>query len=1154
MWPCGWSGCDRIFGGEAVIDSAGDGAVAESGKAVGPAGHEAVRVGLLGVIAVGRGGELVALPGARARLLVAALAAHPGRSRSAQSLIDDVWGEQPPRAPMNALHTQVSRLRAALPEGALEIGPAGYRLGLREDEVDLTLARRLERQARELHAAGDHRGCVELVTRARGLWRGEPGADLPPGPVAAELADLAATRWHALDELESAAREAAGDLDGAVAIARRIVAGRPFDEPAHGVLMRLLAASGRGTEALDVFAALRGRLAAELGTDPGPALTALNLAILRGEPMTVDGRSAAPVGTERPARSEPIQKPAPAKEFEDSAHATSSAVGLRAAPNPLLGREADLAALTGSVRTARVTTVLGPGGTGKTRVANELGARAATERAVVLVELASLRADPDDIDGTRADIEAAISATLGVGEIGRDNAAVRRNRALDSRRRLRDALNTRPILLILDNCEHLVDAVADVVADLVGACDQLTVLTTSRSPLAITAETVYPLPPLAIDAHGSPATELFMARARAVRPSVRLDPEAVARLCRTLDGLPLAIELAAARVRTMSVEEIETRLEHRFALLRSGDRSSPERHRTLHAVIEWSWNLLDEPQRIALRRLCRFPAGFTLAAAESVAGGPEVGEVDAAVDGLVSQSMLTVLEDDDAGVVRYRMLETVREFGEERLAAAAEADAVMARMALWARDFALDAAGRYPTDEQVRVVLSVGTELDNLLAALRYAIDRGDGRTVYTVFPIVAALWMVRGAHAELVSWLPRILAVPQPVPRPDTIDAELQVLSCVIMCMHLFYSGDVHREIAAVRVRARRLLRSGVVLMPIARFAAEMVCTEPDFIRGARKLTAGTRSPDNLVRAVSLLVRANLRENMGDVRGSLRDSLRAMEMPVFEHVWGTAMLCQHLGQLASQTARYAESTEYYRRAVEAQLLLRAHDESVETRSFLAWSLIGAGEYDRAQRELEFAGRFVDGGAAPDDPVLRPNHRRAAVQAGWAELAFARGDVEVGLRRGRDTLALLAWPTDHPGPGPGDIMGACGVLDQHILYGRLDAVPDLPCQIMTVALGRLVQFWDLPQIGMVAAAIGSYLAAREQDPEISRELLVLAERTVARQDIPSMRLSRHLDLHRATLGEEELAAARRSVASLGRRRCADRIMTLLAEINTRMCE
>ncbi|WP_369639632.1 BTAD domain-containing putative transcriptional regulator, partial [Nocardia sp. JMUB6875] len=244
-----------------------------------------ITVALLGEIAVRRDGALAAVPGARARLLVAALAIHPGRSRSAQSLIDEVWGEDPPRSPMNALHTQVSRLRSALPEGALEIGPAGYRLVLAPEQVDLTLAQLLEKQARQARAAGDGVACLEAVTAARTLWRGEPAADLPPGPVAEELTTLAATRRRALDALELAAREAVGDLPAAIELAEQAVAADPFDEPAHATLMRLLATAGRTNEALDVFATVRTRLVDQLGADPGPALVALNTAILRGEPL-----------------------------------------------------------------------------------------------------------------------------------------------------------------------------------------------------------------------------------------------------------------------------------------------------------------------------------------------------------------------------------------------------------------------------------------------------------------------------------------------------------------------------------------------------------------------------------------------------------------------------------------------------------------------------------------------------------------------------------------------------------------------------------------------------------------------------------------------------------------------------------------------------
>ncbi len=1145
-----------------------------------PAG--AVRVVLLGEIAVSRDGAgPVAVPGARARLLVAALATHSGRSRSAAALIEDVWGEQPPRAPMNALHTQVSRLRSLLPDGTLEVGPAGYRLTLTEEQIDLTLARRLERQARERHAAGDDAGCLELVVRARALWRGEPGADLPPGPVAEDLAEAAVTRWHALDELESASRETSGDFDGAVRIARRIAAARPLDEPAHGTLMRLLAAAGRSNEALEVFASVRARLAAELGADPGPALAELNMAILRGEPKISRGHSAgrtaedgAPVNgsrsaTPRSARSEAASPDAPALDasrnsvspdaassdaaFPDALSRngaqTFGAIGLRAAPNQLLGRATDLVALEDLLIASRVTTVLGPGGTGKTRVANALGLRTTQRSPVVLVELASVRAAPDE---ARAEVETAIGAALGVAEVAREGTGLRPGFRIDSRQRLRDAVAARPMLLILDNCEHLVDAIAEVVADLVGACDRLTVLTTSRAPLEITAETVYPLPPLTIDEHGSPATELFAARARAVRPSVRLDPAVVARLCRTLDGLPLAIELAAARVRTMSVEEIEARLEHRFTLLRSGDRSSPQRHRTLHAVIDWSWNLLDEPQRIALRRLCRFSAGFTFAAAELVADGPEVGDIAAAVDGLVSQSLLSVL-DDEFGGIRYRMLETVREFGEERLTEAAEADLVMDRMALWAKDVAVAAYHRYAIrKDQVPVVLEVGVELDNLLAVLRHALDSGHAETVYTVFPLAGMLWALRGAHGELIGWMPRVLAVPPPPAQPEEPLDDLQMAAQAMLAMHMAFGGFGLRAGAVLRTRIRRLLRGSTTLTPGSRFIGELLCLRPTPIRVGRKLSEGVRSADLETRTNALMLRANLRENAGDLYGSMRDAQYARRDVPESDVWSTAMLYQHLAQLSAQTARYRESADHYRRAVDALQQFRCFDEVAEMSSYLAVSLVGAGEIEQAREVLERAAGFVEGDAGPEDPVLRPNQRRAALQVGWFELALAQGDVEAGLRRARRALELLAWPAAEQVPGPGTAVTAAAVLHAHLLNDGLDAVPTLPQELIDFTRDQFLLYIDRPQIGSVAVAIGSYLLTVGKFPDTGRELILLGLKAKARQDVPSARIDRHLALHAASTTEELMAPVRERVARLGRRSAGERILVLLEQLSGKL--
>ncbi|WP_378734272.1 BTAD domain-containing putative transcriptional regulator [Nocardia brasiliensis] len=1116
-----------------------------------PAG-EPVEVALLGEIALRRDGALAALPGTRSRLLLAALAMRPGRSRSAQSLIDDVWGEQPPRAPMNALHTQVSRLRSLLPDGALEIGPAGYRLTLRADRVDLSLAAELVHRAHEYDAAGDHAACLDTIAHARALWRGEPGADLPPGEVADALRAAASSRLAELDALEQAARESNGDIEGALRVARHRADADPLDEPAQLALMRLLAAAGRPNEALTSFAAFRELLAERLGADPGPALVELNTAILRGETLgrnnsgrnTLGGNTFAAPGVGPAAAPQTLgaatlssnggaAAPDTAPEFT-----VPTAIGLRAAPNVLLGREDDLAELDRLLQVSRVTTVLGPGGSGKTRIANELGTRVSTTRRVVLVELASVRADGAE---ARIEIEAAISAALGLSDVGYGTTPLR-NR-VDMRQRLREAVAARPMLLILDNCEHLIDAVAVVVADLIGVADRLTVLTTSRAPLMITAETVYPLPPLTIDPAGSPATELFAARARAVRPGVRLDPEIVAQLCRTLDGLPLAIELAAARARVMSVEEINLRLTDRFALLRHGDRSSPERHRTLHAVIDWSWNLLDDSQQRALRRLCRFPAGFTLSAAEQVASGPEIDDVATAVDGLVNQSLLTLLDDEVLGT-RYRMLETVREYGEEQLSRnPAEADLVIERMMAWAKDYATDAAQRYFTGDQMELALSVGTELDNLLAALRYALDRRDALTAYTVFPVVSMLWVLRGSHMEVVGWAPRVAELHPPLTGPDAPAPDLALMSYQTMFMHLAYSNGAVRDLARVRSRVRRLLRSRADITENNRFIAGLVLTRPDGRGLSRLIAHAVRSDDPETHASALLLRANLRENLGDLRGSMVDAVRALDTFGQDNVWTAAMVCRHLGQVHGQIAEYPKALEYYRRSLGLLQALGAYEDTVETRAMLVAALVGNGELEQARHELDLA----LGSAEIDGPIDGHNQLLATVLHSAAEVALAEGDIEGGFARYQRALELSGWPGIEVNSGPGILMLGASVVAARVLYGAADTAGELVDRIVDGAAPMLAQHRDLPQIGAIACTVGSYLVVTEQDPVRGLELVALAPNVFCRQDFPSMRWSRHADLVGQVLGADQVAAARTAANRLRRRDSADRIMRLLRE-------
>ncbi|MFF7938970.1 BTAD domain-containing putative transcriptional regulator [Nocardia gamkensis] len=1105
-----------------------------------PAG-ESVVVALLGEVALRRDGLLTPLPGARSRLLLTALALRPGRSRGAHALIEDVWGEQPPRSPMNALHTQVSRLRSALPEGALEIGPAGYRLTLAAEQVDLSSVGERVTRARELRAAGDISGCLAQIAGARALWRGDPGADLPPGDLADELRHAAGRRSAELDELELAAREGGGDIAGALDLARLRAAADPLDEPAQLTLMRLLAASGRSNEALESFAAFRSRLADQLGADPGPALSAAHTAILRGEPIgpTAPPRALTPVASAGYRTGSPATSTASA---EAAPEPQPAAMGLRAAPNALLGRTDDLAALTDLLDGSRVVTVLGPGGAGKTRVANELGARVARTRPVALVELASVRAEGGD---ARVEIEAAIAAVLGLSEVTFDTATLRSGQTVDLRRRLRDAVSARSMLLILDNCEHLVDAVAVVVADLIGVAPRLTVLTTSRSPLTITAETVYPLPPLTIDPAGSPATELFAARARAVRPAVRLDPEIVAQLCHTLDGLPLAIELAAARVRAMSVEEINERLADRFALLRHGDRSSPERHRTLHAVIDWSWNLLDTEQQAALRRLCRFPAGFTLSAAEAVAGGADVTDVAAAVDGLVNQSLLTVLDDELLGT-RYRMLETVREFGEEQLAATAgEPDAVDTRMMRWAKDYADDAASRYMTGDQVHLALSVAAELDNLLAALRCGIERRDAATAYTVFPVIATLWVIRGSHMEVIAWAQRVIELEpgdfgREGPRPDLVLVTYQMTF-----LHLAYTNGSAREIAVLRLRVRRLLRRSVELSENNRFIARVVLTRADTRGLSRLLAEAARSADPETRGTALLLRANMRENQGDVRGSTIDAINALDVLGRENVWSVAMVSRHLGQVCGQIAQYAESVTYYRRSLDLLQRLGAYEDTVEIRSLLVASLVGAGDLEQARRELDLALGTPD----LDTSSLGQNRLLSTVMQSSAEVAFAMGDTAGGFARYERALELFGWPDQALGPGPGALMLAAAALAAQVLHGGVGSSSVLAAQLAELTVPMMTQYRDLPQIGGVACAVGSYLIAVDREIGMGLDLLMLAPNVFCRQDFPSMRWQRHLDAAIAKLGADRVAQARSRLGHLRRSESADRIMRMLQSLS-----
>ncbi|MEU8388190.1 BTAD domain-containing putative transcriptional regulator [Micromonospora sp. NPDC048842] len=651
-------------------------------------------------------GREVPVGGPRLRALLALLLLDAGRVVSAERLIDGLYGEHPPRGAANALQSQVSRLRQALPAGhdPVEFHPAGYRLVVDPDDVDAYRFERLAGAGRRALVDGDWPRAATVLREALELWRGPALADA----IGAAGAPAQAAR---LDELRLAAIEdrveadlALGAQSALIAELRELVVAHPLRERSRGQLMRALAALGRPAEALAEFEEARHTLAEQLGVDPSAELAAVHLAVLRGE----ERLSAEPV--------------------------------LPSQLTTFVGREEELKRVGDLLVERRLVTLTGPGGAGKTRLAIEAAGRVDGE--VRFVELAGLA------DGS--DVPQAVLSALGLRDAGLRAPAEPGWQTTD---RLVEALAERRLLLVLDNCEHVLVEAARLAARLLSACPALRVLATSREPLGLAGEALCPLsgltvPPLgasALDADDYAAVGLFAQRAADVAPDFTVTPanvEMVLRICRSLDGLPLAIELAAARLRALSVAEVAARLDDRFRLLSTGNRAVSPRHRTLRAVVEWSWDLLDDAEREVARRLTVFAGGATLEAAERVCGLPTAEFVDA-LTGLVDKSFVEM-----AGG-RYRMLETVRAFCAERLAEAGEADHLRRAHTAYFLEFAWTASDHLRCAEQLHWLRRLDAERDNLHAALRRATAAGDTSDAAGLVAALSFYWWLRGMRGE---------------------------------------------------------------------------------------------------------------------------------------------------------------------------------------------------------------------------------------------------------------------------------------------------------------------------------------------------------------------------------------------------------------------
>ncbi len=640
-----------------------------------------MHIGLLGELEVfdDVGNEIV-VAGAKLRALLAVLALHPGRTVSVEHLVDALWGEEPPAAVRNGLQGLVSKLRRVLGSAdVVAMRGDGYVLDLPADAIDVGRFEHCVADGRATAAAGDLPGAVSLFSRADALWRGDALADFA-------YDDFAAAAITRLSDDRLAAIEERIELELQLGLHQRVVgelevlvAAHPLQEVLRGQLMLALYRAGRQADALHAFQDGRRLLGEELGLEPGPALRRLESAILTHDP-TLDHETS------------PAQTPA------------AMNPGIPAALTPLVGRDSELRDLRQLFAEQRLLTLVGPGGVGKTRLAIELGRSGAEGSAGggYLVELAPV--------GDPAGVPAAIAAALGVPDPAR----------------LAESIGERQVVVVLDNCEHVIGAAAEAAEGLLRQCPGLRLLATSREGLRIGGETIWPVPPLATE----DAVQLFVTRAEASGAVIEPQSEdRIADICARLDGLPLAIELAAARARAFPIAQIADRLNDRFRLLTGGSRTALPRQQTLRAVVEWSYELLFDDERRVFERLSVLPGGGDLATAEVVCADDSIDPADVGdhLRALVDKSLVAVVS-VDAGV-RYTQLQTLAQYGRERLTERGDAARVRDAMAAHFARLCARSAEAYTGDVQRTWLRAIDQEHDNLRAALDWAVARGDAET-----------------------------------------------------------------------------------------------------------------------------------------------------------------------------------------------------------------------------------------------------------------------------------------------------------------------------------------------------------------------------------------------------------------------------------------
>jgi len=1026
-------------------------------------------------------GAAVSVPGARLRSLLIVLALEPGQVVSTARLIDAIWGDEPPAAAANALQALVSRLRRLLPAG-IESHPTGYRLAVEPDAVDVVRFERLAAAGRT-GLPDDPAGAARILRDALQLWRGPALQDVDGETYfEAPLARLTELRLAAVqDRVEADLRLGRGaEL---VAELTALVAEHPLRERLVAALMRALAAAGRTAEALTAFERARRALADELGTDPSPELSAVHTAVLRGElaaESTVDVRR----------------------------------TNLRAVLTSFVGRDSDLTQVGKLIGEHRLVTLTGPGGAGKTRLSLEVARTLVdqTPDGVWLIELAPLT------DG--ADVPQAVLSALGL----RDQSYLGQTPTGDPVDRLAAALGTWHALIVLDNCEHLIEPVAELADRLLGDCPRLRILASSREPLGITGEALWPVEPLplppedatVLEATTSPAVRLLADRASAAKPGFVVAPENVGdvvRICRALDGMPLAIELAAARLRTMTTGQLAARLDDRFRLLTGGSRTARPRHQTLRAVVDWSWELLADQERALLRRLSVFAGGATVEAAEQVCAD-DVLPAEQVLDLLAALADKSLLVASPDG--RYRMLETVKAYGLARLEEAGELEAFRQAHARYYVDLVEEADPHLRRAEQLAWMQQLDAEHDDIHAALRNAIAAGAAESAVRLVAAAGWYWFVSGRQSESVELAGQALAV------PGVVDEETRAAGYAMTAvLSVAGLGDQSRSDGwfaqareytgeSRRYPVLRLIRPlGFLLSPskqgdpLPLDVAGLLDDEDPWLRAAGQL----------VHAVALLNGGA--DGVAEAEASLRaaaDGFRAVG-----ERWGISLAVTVLADLMAWRGDLAAALAYYEEAVVVVGELASTLDVVQMRiklGQLRWQL---GDADGSARALADA-------------------ERDAARVGWgglvlmaqakADLARWTGDLPAA-RAEIDRAEALLENVGLPGPAFRAIL-----LDSQAYVDTVEGDLDLARQRRAEELRYALQASNAaPLVGHVLIGIAD-LALHQGRPDEAATLLAAGVAIRGTADLFTPDAVRVDKAARAALGEPAVAeAARRGGAA-----------------------